>query len=49
MAAKLFQVPASTIHRHRQKPSINSRAGRPNYLKFEEETYFVSILQLLPE
>ena len=49
MAAKLFQVPASTIRRHRQKPSINSRIGRPNYLNFEEEAYFVSILQLLPE
>ena len=32
-AAKLFQVSASTIRRHRQKPLINIRIGRPNYLR----------------
>ena len=49
MAAKLFQIPASTICQHRQKPSTNSRVDCPNYLNFEEETYFVSILQLHTE
>ena len=51
IAARLFQVPASTIRRHRRKPSLNNRVGHPNYLSVEEEeeAYFVSILQLLPE
>ena len=49
MATQLLEVPASTIHQHRQEPSINSRVGRPNYLNCEAETYFVSILQLFIE
>ena len=48
-AAQLFQVPASTTYRHRQKLPLNNRVDRPNYFNFEEETYVASILQLLPD
>src|SRR5579871_1270809 len=48
-AAKRFNVPASTIRRHRQDPSLRSRIGRPSYLTNTEEDYFVALLQLLPD
>src|SRR5689334_11032138 len=48
-AAKKFNVPASTIRRHRRCPLLNARVGRPTYLTSDEETYFVSILKLLPD
>ncbi|CAF3852606.1 unnamed protein product [Rotaria sp. Silwood1] len=48
-AAEMFHVPASTIRRHRREPSLKSHVGRPSYLSNDEEAYFVSLLQLLPE
>ena len=48
-AAKLYNVPASTIRRHRRGPSVRSRIGRPSYLSNTEENYFVALLQLLPD
>ncbi|CAF4249513.1 unnamed protein product, partial [Rotaria magnacalcarata] len=48
-AAKHYNVPASTIRRHRREPSLNVRLGRPSYLSNLQECYFVGLLQLLPE
>lgn len=48
-AAKKYNVPASTIRRHRRNPSLKVGAGRPAYLSIDEEAHFVSILKLLPE
>jgi hypothetical protein len=48
-AGKIFHVPASTIRRHRRDDSLNDRVGRPTYLTNEQESYFVSMLQLLPQ
>jgi hypothetical protein len=48
-AARKFNVPASTIRRHRRVLSLKDRVGRPSYLTNEEEKYFVSIVQLLPD
>jgi hypothetical protein len=48
-AAKKFNVPASTIRRHRRNPPLNARVGRPAYLTTDEEVYFISILKLLPD
>ena len=47
-ASKKFNVPASTIRRHRQNPLLRVNAGRPAYLTTDEELHFVSILKLLP-
>ncbi|CAF3360010.1 unnamed protein product [Rotaria socialis] len=44
-----FKVPASTIRQHRREPTLNIRAGRSSYLNSDEESHFVSLLQLLPE
>ena len=48
-AAKTFNVPASTIRRHRLNAVIRPRIGRPSYFSDDQESYFVSILQLLPD
>jgi hypothetical protein len=48
-AAKQYNVPASTIRRHRQNPSLRNKIGRPSYLSSVEESYFVALLQLLPD
>ncbi|CAM4985759.1 unnamed protein product [Rotaria socialis] len=44
-----FKVPASTIRQHRRESTLNIRAGRSSYLNSNEESHFVSLLQLLPE
>lgn len=44
-----FNVPASTIRQHRREPSLNIRTGRPSYLTPDQETYLVSLLQLIPD
>ena len=49
LAGKLYNIPASTIRRHRRNPFLRNRIGRPSYLSSNEESYFVSMLQLLPE
>ncbi|CAF3318678.1 unnamed protein product [Rotaria sp. Silwood2] len=46
---KKFNVPASTIRRHRRNHSLKADGGRQTYLTSDEEAYFVSILQLLPD
>ncbi|CAF4587878.1 unnamed protein product [Rotaria magnacalcarata] len=48
-AAKLYNVPASTIRRHRRNRSLKNRIGRLSYLTTSEESYFVALLQLLPD
>lgn len=48
-ASDLFDVPASTIRRHRRTSNLRPRAGRPAYLDTYQEEYFCSLLQLLPE
>lgn len=48
-AAKKFNVPASTIRRHRLYGTSQSHMGRPGYLTVDQESYFVSILQALPD
>ncbi|CAF4160595.1 unnamed protein product [Rotaria sordida] len=48
-AANFYHVPASTIRRHRRNRSLRSRIGRPSYLSSNEESYFVALLQLLPD
>ncbi|CAF2198469.1 unnamed protein product [Rotaria magnacalcarata] len=48
-ATKHYNVPASTIRRHRREPSLNVRLRRPSYLSNLQECYFVGLLQLLPE
>ncbi|CAM2709670.1 unnamed protein product [Rotaria socialis] len=48
-ASIAFKVPASTIRQHRREPTLNIRAGRSSYLNSDEESHFVSLLELLPE
>ena len=48
-AAENFNIPASTIRHHRQNPCLRSKRGRPSYLTPTEESYFVTLLGLLPE
>lgn len=48
-AAIKFNVPASTIRQHRREPTLNIRVGRSSYLTTDQESYFVSLLQILPE
>lgn len=48
-AADMFNVPASTIRRHRRNQNIQPRVGRPSYLSETEEAFFTSLLELLPE
>ncbi len=40
LAAKLYNVPASTIRRHRQNSSLRNKISRPSYLSSVEESYF---------
>ncbi len=47
--AKKCNAPATTIRRHRCDRTWKPRIGRPAYLKIDEESYLVSILQLLPD
>ncbi|CAF1637774.1 unnamed protein product, partial [Rotaria magnacalcarata] len=48
-AAKLYNVPASTIRRHRRNQCLKNQIGCPSYLTSSEESYFVALLQLLPD
>src|ERR1700722_14289213 len=48
-AANHYNVPASTIRRHRRNSSLRSRVGRPSYLSTTEESVFVALLQILPD
>lgn len=48
-ASKKFNIPSSTIRRHRLHGMIRAEVGRPSYLNDEQESYFVSTLQLLPD
>ncbi|CAF3001767.1 unnamed protein product [Rotaria sp. Silwood2] len=48
-AAKTFNVPERTIRCHRQFPLQRIGAGRRHYLNDNEESYLVSIFQILPD
>ena len=47
-AAKMFNVPARTIRSHRQIPLQKIGAGRSRYLDDDEESFLISIFQILP-
>jgi len=48
-AATSYHVPASTIRRHRRNVTIRDRIGRPSYLNTSQESYFVALLEALPD
>ncbi|CAF1993259.1 unnamed protein product [Rotaria magnacalcarata] len=48
-AETFYNVPASAIQRHRRNSSLRNQIGRPSYLSTTEESYFVAVLQLLPD
>ncbi|CAF0991698.1 unnamed protein product [Didymodactylos carnosus] len=46
-AEKLYKVPSSTIRKHRLNPLTSIGAGRKTYLNEQQESYLVSLIQLL--